>query len=293
MAWSLQRNKSLNPTKTWQRNLAEAKEASTNASQAVYIDIPRDHFIHEIHVTVYKSTAAGLASGTLADNITSVQIIANGNKYLKDGLGSMFKQVMKINKRKPATGFYLFFFSDPKISDAQPLPAWVFTSLQLKITTTAAGSGLYNFFDVTLVESAYNNEDLSNWHILIEKYLKHQTWGTNTGYQYYEHERAYRVYGYLYAMDDNDTLSATIFDKLKVLGRQPSGEVTIVGEVPIPTLVAMNNGEIAVDTLSTGYCFLEWLQGFPANEFSSLYTYMDIPTAGTNAGLMVLERYTL
>jgi hypothetical protein len=88
-------------------------------------------------------------------------------------------------------------------------------------------------------------------------------------------------------------LSNSIFDKLKVLGRKPSGETTIVGEVPIGLLRLENNGEIGVDTLDTGFVMLEWLQGFPANEYSSLYSYVNIPTAGTNAGLRVLERYTL
>jgi hypothetical protein len=204
----------------------------------------------------------------------------------------MFKQVMKMNRRKPQTGLYEIFFTDPKIGDAQPLPSWVFTSLVLNITDVAPASSKYHYIDVVVVESAYEGQDLSNWKVLIEKYLKWVKYGTNTGEQLYEHERAYKIYGYLYVMDDNGTLSATIYNKIKLLGRKPEGELTIV-DVPVPLLKAENDAEVGIDTLSTGYVYLEWKDGFPANEFASLYSKPNIPSAGTNAGLRVLERYVL
>jgi hypothetical protein len=255
--------------------------------------LPRDHFIHEIIITIYESTSkTTYVAGELADDLTAIQIIANGNKYLKDGTASMFKQVMKINRRKPATGVYELFFTDPKISDAQPLPSWIFTSLVLKLTDNAPAGSNYHSIDIVVVESAYEGQDLSNWKVLIEKYLKWKKYGTDTGEQLYEHERAYKVYGYLYTMDDNATLSVTIFNKLKILGRKPEGELTIV-DVPVTLLIAENNAEIGIDTLDTGFAILEWEKGFPAHEFASLYSKPNIPSAGTNAGLRVLERYVL
>jgi len=289
---STQKAKGLKPTKAWQRLVKRVYSATAGTAQTFEIDLPRDHFIHEIIITVYKHTADTYDPTKLVDDLTAIQLVANGNKYLKDGTADMFKQVMKINGRKPQTGLYEIFFTDPKISEAQPLPAWVFTSLVLKLTDNAPAASSYHYIDVVVVESAYEGQDLSNWKVLIEKYLKWQKYGTNTGEQLYEHERAYKIYGYLYAMDDNGTLSATVYNKLKLLGRKPEGEVTIV-DVPVPLLKAENDAEVGIDTLSSGYVFLEWKDGFPAHEFASLYSKPNIPTAGTNIGLRVLERYVL
>ena len=290
---STQVKKNLQPTKAWQRLVKRISSTTAATAETFEIDLPRDHFIHEIIITIYESTSkTTYVAGELADDLTAIQVIANGNKYLKDGTASMFKQVMKINKRKPATGVYELFFTDPKISDAQPLPSWIFTSLVLKLTDNAPAASNYHSIDIVVVESAYEGQDLSNWKVLIEKYLKWQKFGTNTGEVDYEHEKAYKIYGYLYTMDDNATLSNTIFNKLKILGRKPEGELTIV-DVPVTLLRAENNAEIGIDTLDTGYAILEWEKGFPAHEFASLYSKPNIPSAGTNAGLRVLERYVL
>jgi hypothetical protein len=281
--------------RTWQRRLDAQKSAAAATAQTFSFDLPRDHFIHEIHITEYEHTAQTRDPTKLVDvatDLLTLTLVGNGNKVLKDGTGSMFKEVMKINRRKAPTGLLSLFFSDPKISDARPLPAWVFTSLTLNIVDNAPAASNFHTFEIVVTESAYNNEDLNSWRVLVEKYLKWQKFGTNTGEQNYEHERAYKVYGYLYAMDDNGTLNATIFDQMKLLGRKPEGEVTII-DVPITLLKAEDDSEIGIDTLSTGYVALEWLQGFPANEFASLYSKPNIPVAGTNAGLRVLERYTL
>lgn len=292
---STQKTANLHPTRTWQRRLTAQISATAATAQTFEFDLPKDHFLHEIHVTIYEHTAQTRDPTKLVDDLDAgaVQVIANGNKELKSGLGAMFKQVMKLNGRKTVTGLYTLFFTDPKIEDARPLPAWLFTSLQLRLTDNAPAASNYHTIEVVVTESAYEKgTDLSNWRVLIEKYLKWQKYGTNTGEQNYEHERAYKVYNYLYLMDDNGTPSATIYDLLKVLGRKPDGELTVI-DVPVPLLKAENDSEIGIDTLGTGYVFLAWTKGFPANEFASLYSKPNIPAAGTNAGLRVLERYTL
>jgi len=290
---STQQAKNLQPTKTWQRLVKRVASTTAATAQTFSIDLPRDHFIHQIIINVYESTADTYDPTKLvAGDLTNIQLVANGNKYLKDGTADMFLQVMRVNRCKPSNGLYTLFLTDPKINDAQPLPSWVFTSLVLNLTDNAPAASNYHYIDVVVVESAYGNQDLSNWKVLIEKFLKWMKYGTNTGEQLYEHERAYKVYGYLFVMDDNGTLSATAFNKLKILGRKPEGELTVV-DVPVNLLVAENNAEIGVDALATGYAMLEWADGFPANEYSSLYTKPNILTAGTNIGLRVLERYTL
>jgi hypothetical protein len=291
---STQISQKLNPQKTWQRRIDRQISAAAATAQTFTFDIPRDHFIHEVHVTVYENTAITRDPTKLVDDLDAgaVQLIANGNKYLKDGIGSMFKQVMMINQRAPQTGLYTLFFSDPMIQGAKPLPSWIFTSLQLKVTDNAPAASNYHTIEVVVTESAYENQDLQNWSVLVEKYSKWQKYGTNTGEQVYDHERASTIYGYLYLMDDDGTASASIYDLMKLIGRKPSGELTII-DVPVPLLKAENDAEIGIDTLDTGYIFLAWKQGLPANEFSSLYSKPNIPSAGTNAGLRVLERYVL
>jgi len=293
--FSTQKTQDLNPVRTWQRRLLRQRSTTVATANTFTFDLPRDHFIHEIHITVYESSDPDKevrVAAQLADDLLTIKVVGNGNKVLKDGNASMFKQVMKINKRKPSTGFYTLFFSDPKIAEAKPLPAWVFTSLSLILTDNAPAALNYHDIEVVITESAYEQQDLTGWRVLVEKYLTRKTYGTNTGEQQYEHERAYKVFTYLYEMDDNDTDSATVFNLIKLLGRKPEGELTVI-DVPVGLLVAENNAEIGIDTLSTGFFFIEWARGFPAHEFASLYSKPNIKTAGTNIGLRVLERYVL
>lgn len=287
----LQILKGLQPTKTWSRPLATVSDAAVNTAYTYNIDLPRDHFIHEIQIQVGYGASAG-AFTTLADNLANIQVVGNGNKYLKDGIGAMFVNYQRLSGLRHVTGIYHLFFSDPNVAEAKPLPAWVFTSLRLNIATVAPGASQYGSYIVTVIESAYQGEDLTNWKIPIQKYLLWQKFGTSTGYVMYEHERAYKIYSYLYVQDDNGTVTADKFDKLKLLARSPSGELTIVGETPTKTLVAMNNAR-QVESLDAGYFYLAWAQGFPTADFSSLKSYLNIPTAGTNIGVRVLESYVL
>lgn len=283
----LQILKGLQPTKTWQRPIAAKSDSAANTATQLDFDLPRDHFIHEIFVQVEKDT-----DGTLTDTLNTIQLVGNGNKYLKDLLGAMCINIQRLNGQRHSTGIYHLFFSDPNILEAKPLPAWVFTSLQLKILTVAGGSGVKNVVTPTIVESAYQGEDLSNSKVLIEKYLRHSKFGANTGWQEYEHERAYKIFSYLYVQDDGGTVGENKFDKLKLLGRSPTSELTIIGEVPVKTLVRENNARLN-ENLDAGYFFLAWAQGFPTGDFSSLKSYLNIASAGTNLGVRVVERYIL
>jgi len=127
---------------------------------------------------------------------------------------------------------------------------------------------------------------------LVEKVLKWNKYGTGTGWQEYEHERAYKVFSYIYAMDDNGTLSDTKFDQIKVVGRNPTGEMIITDQILIDTLQAENKATI-IEAIDTGFAFLQWADGFPTADFTNLKTMLNIPTAGTNIGLRCMERYIL
>jgi hypothetical protein len=262
-------------------------DPAADSANLLTFDVPRDHFIHEILLQVNKDT-----DGSLTDTLNTIQLVGNGNKYMKDLLASFCVNIQRMNEQRHMTGLYHIFFTDPHIPEAKPLPAWVFTSLQLKVLTVAGGAGVKNQVTPTIVESAYQGEDLSNWHILCEKYLSWRKYGANVGWQEYEHERAYKIFSYLYVQDDNGTIASGKFDKLKLLGRKPDGELTIVGEVPTKTLEAENKARIGQD-LDAGFFFLQWANGFPTGDFSSLKSYLNIPTGGTNIGLRVVERYVL
>jgi len=285
----LQKDKGLEPTKTWQRPIPEQSDSVANTATNLTFDLPRDHFIHEILVSFRKDTDA-----TLTDTMATVQVVGNGNKYLKDLIGGMVVNIQRMEGQRHVTGIYHLFFSCPSVPEARPLPAWVFTSLQLKILTVAGGAGVKNVVNVTVVESAYKGEDLSDWKVLVEKFLAYRKYGANTGWQEYEHERAYRIYSYLYVEDDNGTVGTNVayLTLLKLVARKPDGELTIVGEVRRDSIVAENNARLK-ENLDAGYFFLQWANGFPSTEFSMLKSYLYIATAMTNFGMRVVERYTL
>ena len=145
---------------------------------------------------------------------------------------------------------------------------------------------------MTIVESAYADEDLGDWKILVEKVSSWSKYGTDIGWQEKEHERAYKIFSYIYAFDDDGTLSDTAFNKLKLLGRHPKGENIIADEILIAVLQAENKGTI-IEDIDAGFAFLQWAKGFPTKDFSSLYSKLNIATAGTNVGVRVMERYIL
>lgn len=292
---SLQREKDLEPTKTWQRPLAQQKSSALATAQTFYIDIPRDSFIHEILIMVGEHATDPLAG--LADDLLDIKLVGNGNKYLKDafGLASFFIQVERLHRKRHVAGIYRLIFSDPDIPEAQPLPAWIFTSLQLILTDNAPAAATYHFLNVTLVESAYDpvkHSNLDNWKLLMEKVTTWKKFGNSTGEQLYEHERAYKIFAYLYAQDDNGTLGDATFDKIKVVGRNPQGEIIVTDSIYITTLRAENNGSI-IENLDAGFFFLQFAKGFPTADFSSLYSKLNIATGGTNKSVRVLERYIL
>jgi len=281
----------LPPEKTRGYPLDQVDSPVVAVSTTFTINIPRDRLIWAILISIGKDTTATGTQGTLGDFITSVQVIANGNKYFKDMDGDMAKQIMKVNLENPSTGFYKLYFQDPKSKDSKPLPAWIFTSLVLKIVDVAPGATNYDHIRVTLQESE-RIEDISGYRVLVEKYMGRSSFGTRTGYQMYEHERAYQILGYLYKEDDNLTLSDTKFDKLKVIGKRPDREDILLNELWLTHLKEQNTYEY-MGALATGFHMVEFAGAFKTDQYTTLKSYLNIPTAGTDIGVKVLERYLL
>lgn len=292
-SWSLQEKLGLDPKKVWSRPACLEKASAVAATAETFqIAIPRDHFIHAVTISIGEGTTS--AGATLADDLTVINFIGNGNKYMKKLTADMVKELQVLRGENPATGLYKLFFTDPKIPEAKPLPAWIFTSLTLELTDNAPAASNFHYINVTLLESAYQDEDLSAWKLLIEKYLTDARYGANTGWQKYELERAYKIYGYLFVMDDDGSLSDTIFTKLLLHGRQKNvGDRRLVDEVLVTHIKEQNKTENNNIAHATGYMSVGYPQGLPSYDFTSLNAYLYIASAGTDAGLKVVERYCL
>lgn len=274
------------------RKLKQQDSAVADAAETFTFEIPTDRLIHAILVSIGQDTTAKGVTGTLADVIASFDLNSNIG-HLKEMLGSMSKQISIINKEVMSTGFYKLYFTDPVIKRAMPLPAWLFSSLDLDISDVAPSGTEYSHVQVSVIESEVpKGLDVSDWRILCERYLRWKKYGTDTGWQDFDHERAYRIFGYLYAVDDDGTLSDTEFDMLTVLGIKPDGEHRLFDEQYMSHIKEMD--KIAYqNALDTGYFYVEFPNGYDSGQYRTLVSKLNIPTAATNAGLRVLERYLM
>lgn len=270
----------------------EGKHSATPATAETFrFKIPCDRLIHAIILSIGESVNPSDEQGTLADDILDIDLNTNLG-HLKEMTGLMCKQVSIINKNKQETGYYTIYFTDPWIGLATPLPAWIFSSIELKLKDSAPEATMYHHLYGALVESEVpKGLDIGSFKILVERYLRHEKWGTSTGWKSYEHERAFKIFGYLYCMDDNLTLSDTVFDKLKVYGIGKDREHNISDEFYIRHLKNLN-ALAYMNPLDTGFMYLDACpEGYDSGQYTTLRTQLNIPTAVTDAGVRILERY--
>ena len=285
----------IKPAQTRVRPLKQKDSTVAATAETFQFDIPRDKFIWAILLSIGEDTTAKGTQGTLADDLpdtSDMLLYGNGNKYMKKMIPTMCKEVCKINREVQNDGFYKLYLKDPKLEMTRPLPAWVFTSLTLEVTDNAPATASYHHIRASIVESDYQDEDLSHWPVLIEKYLRHSHYLTNTGEMEYTHERAYTVFDYLYLMDETKTATDGLFDWLKLIGIHPSGEDIITDREYFAHIKEFNYHAYKT-AMGTGYYNLEFPNGYPTSKYSSLRSVVNIPTTGTNIGLRVLERYVL
>ena len=274
------------------RKLKRQSSAAAATAETFTFEIPTDRLIHAILISIGESTDTSGVQGTLADDVVSIDLNSNIG-HLKEMLGSMAKQISILNKEVQSTGFYKLYFTDPVIKKAMPLPSWLFSSLDLDILDNAPAASNYHHIQVSVMESEVpSGLDVSDWRILVERYLRWKHYGTDTGWMDYDHERAYRIYGYLYAVDDDGTLSDTEYDMLTVLGIKPDGEHRLVDEQYMSHIKEANTTAYQ-NALDTGYFYLEFPNGYDSGQYRTLLSKVNIHTAATNAGLRVLERYLL
>ena len=290
--FKLQQQKALEPEELLPRRLTPQKSATAATIETFDFDVPTDHFIHAILISIGETTSTDIEEqGTLADDLTDISLILNGNNYVKEMTAGMCKAISIMNKNVMSTGYYLLYFTDPKIPKAKPLPAWLFSSILLRLKDNVPASGEYHHIHATVIQSK-RKEISGDWPLLVEKYLRWKKYGTNTLWQDYAHERAYNVMGYLYAMDDGGTLSDTAFYKLRVISQSGEGELRPFEEAYITHLREQDKYEYQ-NALPTGFVSVEFPAGLPSYKYSSLMSQLYIKTAGSNVGLRVLERYCL
>ena len=290
--FQLQQQKALEPEELLPRRVYPQQSATVATAQTFDFQLPTDHFIHAILVAIGENTVAGVEeAGTLADDILNMSLILNGNNFVKELTGDMVKAVSILNKNLCATGYYKLFMTDPKIPQSKPIPAWLFSSAILRIVDNAPSASNYHHIHVKVIQSK-RRDITGDWKLLYEKYLVWRKYGTNTLWQDYEHEKAYNILGYVYAMDDDGTLSNTIFDKLRIISQSVEGELRPFDQEYIPFLQEEDKMEYQ-NALPTGFVSVEFPSGLPSYKYSSLKSQVNIPTAGTNAGLRVVERFVL
>lgn len=291
--WEIYEQRGIETESMFERPLDLWASTTVNVAETATIKVPNDKFIHQIHIYCAKGTVSGARGTTAVDEISEVRFVCDGNKYYKKMTGIQTKEVMRKNNfRTPTTGFYTLFFTDELVKEAWPLPAWLYTSISLQIDLLAAAATYYNSVDVTTFETDYKNQDLTNAKILIETYAGVQAFGTATGEQKYEHDRAYKIFSYIYECADGVTLSDTKFDYLSIQAFTKEGRVFLKDKVRM-VQIKENNTNAYMSAPATGMFIVDFPMGLPAYKYTNLRSILNIPTAGTNINVKVLERYVL
>lgn len=291
--WNLLKERGLEPESTLERPLDLWASATVNVAETATIKIPNDKFIHAISIMMSKGTVASARGGTAVDNINEIRCVCDGNKYYKKMRGGMAKEWMKKeNCRAGSTGFYTIFFTGKNIPEAWPLPAWLYTSISLQLDLAAGGATYYNSIDVTLFESDYKQQDLASAKILIQSYATREAYGTGTGEKKYEHDRAYKIYSYIYECDDNLTLADDKFDYLIIHAFTKESRILVIDKKRMKQIKEDNTNQMIVAP-ATGYYHQDFPIGLPAYRYTNLRSILNIPTAGTDIGVKVMETYVL
>jgi len=278
------------------------------AGESVVGALPTDHFLHALKMRVVKGTLSG---GTAPDWVAgaedllvkNITLYAEGTKYFKKMSWAEMQQLCIANLEAQTAGHGKLFFTDPKIEEAQPLPTWRFTSLTLEVEwealtaatiTTGTPTGQSGTkLVLTGIESDWDGEKIADWPVLVEVVRTKHDFGANTLYQVIDHERANLVVAYLYAIDDNLTMSDTIIDKLRIIARKAGGTIIPYDEIELADIKEENKNAYQGTPLATGYFMVEFPGGLNTRDFTSLKSEVNIPVAGTKVGVRVMERYVL
>jgi len=258
--------------------------------------------IHSLYISIGEdTTATATTRGTLADDITDISVIINGYLQIKRMKAGMNKTLAIMRNHKAlGTGIYQVDFTDPRIPASRPLPSFLdeISTLTLRIVDNAPAGSAYHHIVVTALEEDCPTEridEAKGYPLLVEEYPKKSAWGTDTGYQTYEHERNNYVFGWIYELADNGTVedpAVNGFDYFKIESRSKTGMRMLVEETSLLDwkLICADIYQVA---LPTGYLAYEFPVPLNTRQFSNLYTKININTACTAGEFRCLERYLL
>ncbi len=267
---------------------AATAQATANTAETIRISIPKNQPLAGIDLRVYKDTDA-----TLTDTVTEIRLLLDGVHTVKKMTGSMLKAIAALNGNPLSTGFYSIPILDPVIQ-ADPIPCHKFNTIELEVDVAAGGASVKNvvapsFFRLT--KSGYPRlADWANAKILVETYNTMKQFGTVTGEQEVEHDRVWKAYGYMAEMGDNGSLSNTIFNTYSLVLIDLNGEKLVYEKANIAQERENNKQTAFGNAMPTGIVYLPFVDGIDVKQYSVVKSLLNIPSAGTNAQVKVLER---
>lgn len=285
-----------NPKNAVWRKLTPKHSGTVATAQTTEFDIQSKKLIHKILISIGESTTAtgDTEQGTLADDILDIELRTNTGtvKRLKATMCKAIAQISQGKGQGSSTGFYELIFSDPNIPDAMPLPAWLFTPITLSLVDNAPAASNYHHIWVSVLESYIPDSlaSVKDWRILYETYGSDKSYGTSTGWQDYPLSTNRDLYGLLYEMDDDGTLSNTEFNMVKLKAEGPGGKDEPIEEMWVTHLREEYTRVYGVAP-PTGFIYVDFPEGFDTGAYKDFLTQLNIPTAGTDIGLRVCERY--
>lgn len=291
---SLQKSLNVNSEQLQNVTMVKLQQPVANTAYTFTVAIPVNNLLYAIAIYCDTNLTGTL---TAVDAILEVRLTIDGNKVVKKIRGGMLKALQIFKKAVPSTGFYYLYVADPDIG-SDPLPLWGTTTCSLEIDVPASGTAsMFEEVTITLIsgtKSSYpsmSNPSLSN--VLFEKYLTQIAYGANTGPQQYIHERTHGVYQYIYELENNNALSDACIDWLTLQLNSQNGTLQPYFQVSYITLKEDNKQEALGNAQPTGYLILTFPQALQAAKYTSIYSYLDVPSALTNFQVRVCERYVI
>jgi hypothetical protein len=268
----------------------EAKTQTTadTAGETLEWDLGIDKmFLFGIDLMCAKST-----DGTLHDKIAQVTLTVDGSKTILNPIGEIIKAQALLAGKKPSTGFYPFDIADPQ-TGVDPLWQNHYSSVKLTVKVAAGGTGVKNVITPTLRRGQRISYpkllDTAQSKLQVELMGTKKTYGTDTGEKEYDHQRGQVVAGYFFVMEDNGTLSNTVFDKLTLQLNGDRGREIVIENLSIAQMREYNTVQAKGNALPTGIVYLPLSPPLKTTDYSSIKTLLNIPTAGTNIAVTVLE----
>jgi hypothetical protein len=286
------KNLGVNSKDLYKESLDPLTQTTANtAGESVTFKLPLDQLLYGISIATTKDT-----DGSLGDFIKEIEFKLDGARVVRNLSGGMIKAINYLDHRKTSTGYYFLKIADDVLG-TDPIPLNQFTSASLKVTVTAAGSGVKAVVTPTLQlgkRSSYPRlSNIGQGRVLVETFLPMEQYGTATGDLKYDHMRGQGIVGYVLETGDNGTLSDTTFSTytLQLIGKDE--RLTPQNKVALKVIKEENTQDANGNALPTGYFYIDFPDSLRTSEFTTVRSLFTATVAGTQKQVRVLERYIL